>query len=161
MSGGGAARVPALSQRERESNLGALAGERGAPTPALPQRERESDMGALAGERGALTPALSQRERESGLRAAARAPALSRYRGPVGSRFRGNDVAHARAWGGAARRMDSRLRGNDGRMSNSLSLWERAGVRVARRREATLLSRVTATSFPRRREPTAPHTATP
>ena len=88
MSGGGAARATALSQRERESNLGALAG-----------------AGAT------LTP--------------------------------------------------SRLRGNDSRMSNSLSLWERAGVRVARRREATLLSRVGASSFPRRREPTAPHTAAP
>ena len=109
-----------------------MSGGGAAPAPALSQREREPGMGVLAGAGATLTPALSQRERESGLRAAARAPALSLYRGPVGSRFRGNDVAPGCAWGGAPRRLDSRLRGNDSRMSNSLSLWERAGVRVAR-----------------------------
>ena len=106
------------------------------------------------------------------------------HRDPVGSRFRGNDVSPGCAWGGATRRVatltpalslwerESNLRALAGagptltpalsqreRESNILPSFPRR--RESRRREAPLLSYISATSFPRRREPTAPHAEAP
>ena len=146
---GGATLTPALSQRERESNLRAAAGAGATLTPALSQRERESGLRALAGAGPTLTPALSQRERESDI-----LPSFPRRRESIAalsaaplSRMRHVIPAKAGTYCGPLSASRAPL--------NSLSLWERAGVRVAGRRAAPLLSHVGASSFPRKREPTA------
>ena len=154
-----ATRAPALSQRERESNI----------LPSFPRRRESRRRAAPLFSRVGATsfprrreptattraPALSQRERESNI-----LPSFPRRR--ESRRRKAPLLSYVRATSFPRKREPTADRSTRAtHRFNSLSLWRPLHNpsslqrrRESRRREAPLLSYVSATSFPRKREPT-------